>query len=398
MKKILFLVLLCFDLSYGQGIEFLEGSFEDALTKAKLEGKLVFVDAYTTWCGPCKWLSKEVFPNEELGVFYNENFISIQIDMEQGEGIEFAKKYSVRAYPTLIYFDENGNEIHRLLGARDALRLLNETRDLMVEENRFISLKQRVKTSKSLEKKDLRKYLIASGQQADIDIDNMRLYLNQMTEDDWKDLEILEIILELSHESDDCNDLFTQGIFNNYETLISALEIYPDYKNELNRFIYQKLAKSFSRKIDDRNFDNSSAESFLKVHRNKFDKKRIVLMAERIAQKNQNNPKKLLKIDRILLGKYEDNPQILNNAAWEVFTNQDASEKELKYALSWAQKSVKIDEKYYNTDTLAHLLFKAGKLDEARKWAERSIHLGKKEGTDVSLTELLLSNINNKIN
>ncbi|MFN3952114.1 MAG: thioredoxin family protein [Thermaurantimonas sp.] len=398
MKKILFLVLLCFDLSYGQGIEFLEGSFEDALTKAKLEGKLVFVDAYTTWCGPCKWLSKEVFPDEELGAFYNKNFISIQLDMERGEGIEFAEKYAVRAFPTLIYFDANGKEIHRLLGAREAARLLAETREIMIEDNRFISLKNRVESTNSPDKNDLRKYLVASGQQGNIDDDRMKKYLSQMKDEDWKDLDILELIIEISAESEDCSDIFTQGIFQNYHTIVSALDASQGYRKQFDQFIYQKLAQSFSRKIDDKTFDNSYAENFVKHNENLFDKERIRLLAERRAQKNQNDPKKLLNIDHLLFEKYEENPDVLNNAAWEVVKNPDATKKQLRYALSWAQKSVNIDENFYNTDTLAHLLFRLKRYEEAKKWATRSIELGIDGGEDVTLTEILLSRIKSKGN
>lgn len=393
MKNVFLSPLFCLNLIFAQGIQFFEGSFDDALKKAQLEGKLVFVDAYTTWCGPCKWLANEVFPNEELGDFYNKNFISIQLDMEKGEGIEFARKYSVKGYPTLIYFDENGKEVHRLLGARDAGTLLKLTQEIMDEDNRFSTLKRRVESSDLLDKKELRKYLIASGQQGDIDIHRTKLYLSQMSSDDWRDLEILDLIIGLSEDSEDPNDVFMQGIFENYTTILSALNMYPDLQKFFKRFIDQKLAQSLAKKIDDKKFDNSLAENFLRLNQKTLDKKRIMLMAERTARKNQNNLKKLLRIDHVLLEKYEDNPDILNNSAWEVYTNQDASRKELKYALSWARKSVSLDEKYYNTDTLAHILFRLGRFEEAKIWAERSIDLGKKEGLDVTLTEILLSNI-----
>ncbi len=398
MKKILSITLLYAQFSFSQGIQFFEGTFEDALSKAKSEGKLVFVDAFTIWCGPCKWLSREVFPDEELGAFYNKNFISIQLDMERGEGIEFSEKYAVRAFPTLIFFEANGKEIHRLIGAREAARLLSETREIMIEDNRFASLKSRVESTDSPDKNDLRKYLIASGQQGKTEVGRMKKYLSQMNDEDWKDIEILELIVELSYESEDCSDIFTQSIFQNYHTIVSALEANPGYREQFDRFIYQKLAQSYSRKIDDNTFDHTNAENFIKRNKNLFNKKRIQLLAERLANKNQNNPGKLLSIDHLIFKKYEENPQVLNNAAWEIFKNPDASKKELKYALIWIRKSVNIDEKYYNTDTLAHLLFKAKKYKEAEKWAIRSIDHGKKEGEDITLTEILLTNIQSTAN
>lgn len=45
----------------GNGITFQNLSFSEALKKAGMENKLLFVDCFTTWCGPCRMLSKHVF-------------------------------------------------------------------------------------------------------------------------------------------------------------------------------------------------------------------------------------------------------------------------------------------------------------------------------------------------
>jgi len=87
------------------GILFFEGTWQEAILKAKKENKLIFLDAYTTWCGPCKAMQKNIFPNEKVGELFNKNFINVKIDMEKGEGIALAKKYNVRAYPTLFFID-----------------------------------------------------------------------------------------------------------------------------------------------------------------------------------------------------------------------------------------------------------------------------------------------------
>lgn len=104
--------------TFAAGIEFFQGTWEEALAKAKAEEKVIFVDAYAVWCGPCKMMAKNVFPKEEVGAFYNKHFINMQIDMERGMGLEFAKKYPVRAYPTLFYIDANGEVVHKAVGAQ----------------------------------------------------------------------------------------------------------------------------------------------------------------------------------------------------------------------------------------------------------------------------------------
>src|SRR5690349_17427908 len=78
-----------------QGIEFFHGTWEEALLKAKEEDKIIFVDAFTTWCGPCKNMAANTFPDPEVGKLFNQNFISMKIDMEKEMGLEFRKKFDV---------------------------------------------------------------------------------------------------------------------------------------------------------------------------------------------------------------------------------------------------------------------------------------------------------------
>jgi thiol-disulfide isomerase/thioredoxin len=87
---------------FAQGIEFFHGSWPEALAKAKSEEKLIFVDAFASWCGPCKRMAKESFPDPKVGEVYNASFICLKIDMEKPENAEFAGKYPVNSYPTLI--------------------------------------------------------------------------------------------------------------------------------------------------------------------------------------------------------------------------------------------------------------------------------------------------------
>ncbi len=108
----------------GQGIEFFHGSFDEALEMAQKEGKVIFVDAYTTWCGPCKRMSKSTFPDPSVGAFFNENFVNMKIDMEKAEGRKFKAKYPVQAFPTLYFIGGDGEVVHRQKGAQDAVNFL----------------------------------------------------------------------------------------------------------------------------------------------------------------------------------------------------------------------------------------------------------------------------------
>ena len=87
------------------------------LDQALAEDKLVFLDFYTTWCLPCRLMDEEVFPNERVGEFMNENFISYKVDAEKGNGVNLAFVYEINAYPTLLFLDAKGNVLERKIGA-----------------------------------------------------------------------------------------------------------------------------------------------------------------------------------------------------------------------------------------------------------------------------------------
>ena len=101
------------------GIKFHTGTWEEALQKAVKEGKPLFLDISASWCGPCKMLKKNTFTNEEVGEYFNTNFVNVAVDGEKGEGVDLARKYHIRGYPTLIFLDNNGEIISQLSGYRD---------------------------------------------------------------------------------------------------------------------------------------------------------------------------------------------------------------------------------------------------------------------------------------
>lgn len=122
---------------FSQGIKFQHGSFDQSLKIAKKEKKMIFMDCFTEWCGPCKSLSKNVFPQKETGDFFNSRFVSVKMDMEKGEGIDLMEKYGVNAFPTLLFLDGDGNLLHKVVGSTDVQGLISVAKDALTPEGRL---------------------------------------------------------------------------------------------------------------------------------------------------------------------------------------------------------------------------------------------------------------------
>lgn len=120
MKKLMLVafaaILSLASFAQDKGMKFTEGTLLELREAAKKAGKPIFIDIYATWCGPCKTLARDVFPNETVGTYMNANFINGKFDAEKGEGIELAKTFAIKGYPTVLVLDAEGKEIGRSVG------------------------------------------------------------------------------------------------------------------------------------------------------------------------------------------------------------------------------------------------------------------------------------------
>ncbi len=127
MKKLMFSLLVSLlGLTSMAQTNFRKITFAEGIEAAKKEGKLVFVDFHTSWCGPCKRMAKEVFPNKQVGDYMNSHFVCLAIDAEKGEGVELAKTYKIKAYPTMTIINTDKSEVGNVVGYRQVTQLINE--------------------------------------------------------------------------------------------------------------------------------------------------------------------------------------------------------------------------------------------------------------------------------
>src|ERR1700759_3145250 len=129
MKRIIIYIAICLAIPFAgiskdkptaklpaTEIHFIEDAWSEALKQAAAQNKYLFVDAYATWCGPCKMLKSTTFKNKKAAEFYNANFINVAIDMEKGQGPELAAQWGMQAYPTLIIFNSSGKPVLGTVG------------------------------------------------------------------------------------------------------------------------------------------------------------------------------------------------------------------------------------------------------------------------------------------
>ncbi|MBT1690804.1 thioredoxin family protein [Dawidia soli] len=105
-------------------IKFTTQQYEQVLAAAKLTHKLIFVDAFATWCGPCRQLKKTTFKDPEAAAYFNTHFINYSMDVEKGEGVTLAKGWQIDGLPTLLILDENGKVLATHTGYVDGKGLM----------------------------------------------------------------------------------------------------------------------------------------------------------------------------------------------------------------------------------------------------------------------------------
>lgn len=144
MKRILSSIsILCLCLVAMAQTNFRHITFSEAKAAAKAEQKLLFMDFYTDWCGPCKMMANTIFPKKEVGDYLNPKFVCLKVNAEKGEGVELAKRYAVKAYPTLVVADADGTEKGRFEGMRQPDALKNEIERIVDPSKTPEALKKR---------------------------------------------------------------------------------------------------------------------------------------------------------------------------------------------------------------------------------------------------------------
>ena len=102
----------------AKGIDWFDGSVEEAFAAAKADGKPVYLYWGAVWCPPCHAISATVFKSPAF-LERSKLFVPVYLDGDTENAQAYGEKFGVRGYPTMIVFDANGTELTRIPGGID---------------------------------------------------------------------------------------------------------------------------------------------------------------------------------------------------------------------------------------------------------------------------------------
>lgn len=373
----------------AQGIAFEkeETAWADVLKKAKAEKKIVFVDAYTTWCGPCKVMSKTIFPQKEVGDVFNARFVNAKIDMEKGEGPEIAKKYGVKAYPTYIFVNGDGELVHRSLGSMPAEKFISVGEAAADPERQFYSLKKKYEDGER-GANFLKNFAFAceSAQETALIPTVVDAYL--ATQKDWLTKDNMQFILKFGTNIQSPMFAF---MVKNQETFAKELE-QKDFKAQLDQMSFYGIANAtYNRMKGEFDFEKAKELGAKYLSQDMLDKALSNMTLSQFQMKN-DMPNYINQAITHFEKYPSESAQELNQVAW-AFYESSTNKVQLQKALAWSLKSIETDDQFAFNDTASALYFKLGDKQNAKTYAEKAIKQAKETGQDATETEALLKKI-----
>ncbi|WP_294248377.1 thioredoxin fold domain-containing protein [uncultured Chryseobacterium sp.] len=371
-----------------EAIQFQEIPFKDLMAKAKKENKIVFIDAYASWCGPCKMMERNVFTQKSVGDYYNSNFINAHFDMEKGEGRDIASKYGVRSYPTYLFLNGDGELVSQNYGYMEAGMFLAMAQDVNSPNNKKGSLKDRFAAGEKDPEFLINIMKLNSSSDFNFAKAASERYFGNKKNTEKLNKDDVGLLLFFLKSTED----------KNYKT-------FTDRKAEIITFLPEETYKEFDNQIK----LGSIVEQSIDHKNKKINDAYFMKTAEPLVGKHDAE----VKLNQTKLSYYEQNanfpeyekaaleyyrnteafePNELLKAAW-IFSEQIKTPSSLKKAAEWAEKSVMRGETSENTYILARLYFLTGKKDTAKTYAEMSKNIAVQTQKDSALADKLLQEI-----
>ena len=377
------LFLLIGGVLHAEGVLFYQGSWEETLNRAAKENKYIMVDAYTDWCGWCKVMDKKTFTDPNVASVINESFIPVKINFEKGIGIDLGMKFRVSSYPTILFFNPQGQLVHVQNG--------------YIEDNsKFIEV---CKTALAVQED--RVYAFDSR---DMDVPFPDFYrASFMLDDDRSWPEEEEVVAFLDKQDDLFSEVSWSVIWrfgggDKYEAyLLKNMQEFEnrygqgDVRSRARRNVHMNVVAAANEK------DESMLRDAIAVlDRYTMDDQQdmLKLMFQQLYFERTGEWNKFARVGKKMIDAQEtfDANQI-NSICWTLYEKSDDPDI-LADAVEWMKPViVAAPDNWMFIDTYAALLYKTGDMAQAEKYAKQAIQFGEELGDDVSATRELLNKI-----
>ena len=388
MKTLIFLLSLTLSLgifAQDREIDFRDLSFDEAIAAADEENKPIFMDCYTVWCGPCKWMSANIFTNNEVADYYNENFVCVKFDMEKGEGLEIAKEFKIRAYPTLLFINGDRKLVMKQIGApRDPEPYIDLGKNARSEDYNLLALAENLDENRDDPSYMVKYFEVMSGAGM-VDQEVVDRYFTETPKSDWLTEENVEILTHVDHDIE--SEIF--------QDLIARSEDYIAVNSDIEKVIGYSIQRTLMNQLFSREEDaKEDYEALLKKVKSwDFPGKGETLFMVESFPVRRKGPDEYISfcLERVKSDLW-NNANQLNSVAWYFFENTEDPEK-LQKAEEWAARSVSLERSHHALDTYANLLFVNGQHEKAMKMETEAMEIAKAEGADTGPYEELIAKI-----
>jgi thioredoxin-related protein len=405
MKIPITLLLLIFCLSTKaqviEGIKFEKGlSWSAIKEKAKKENKYVFVDTYTTWCGPCIKMDKEIFPQKNVGDFFNKNFINVKVQIDRtNKDTEEIKNwyadakliqntYKISSFPTYLFLNPDGNQVHEIRGGTDnSEEFIANASAALHPETQYNNLKKEFENGNR--DTTFLKLLITTATST-YDFANNRIYIKSYLKTQTnllspKNIEYIAASLETS------KDIGYEIILNRPKEVLAVIEKqYRDYI--INSIVFDENILPILRINGKKEFSGGGMINYTGEINKNVDWEAIRLILD---EKYEDRASKLMfdakttyykwtndwpNLNKILI-EYTKKSEPIEEAVICNWLNYYVLVNEQKYfadAIPWASSLITINNKSTCTKNYGTLLYQAGLKEDAIKVLLAYINLSNK--------------------
>jgi len=364
------IVMYSFANAQNKGIHFDHNTnWKGILAKAKAENKYIFVDCFTTWCGPCKYMSNNIFPMEEVGNFYNDKFINVAMQFDStindaenikaryADAVFIFKEYKISGYPTFLFFSPDGELLQRKSGGGDAKQFITIGTNALDPEKQYYT--------------QIKKY--NAGQRDSTFLNNLISMALAAFDDSLAEKYAKECYAKLNNANKNkLNDRRKQTIINEELKSIGGWVNLEKWDNKQWYIYSNKIRKTYPL----------------------FAENVLLYFKIRVYQTKKNWGEYTATVMEYTKNKSVSSDE-LNNCAWLVFANCNDN-KILNKALQWSKQSFtnqeRIDPNFM--DTYATLLYKLGRKKEAIEWEQKAQKIVIEQGGEKSWGQDFIDKVN----